>query len=118
MIFPQFISSLEVYDGPFKECHPKPEISQQDLIDVLAKIKKQMLTKSLRVVDFLRDYDRHRKGEILDEDFRRGVDNSGIKITPREMDIVCEMYDFHVHNDKIVSIIFYSFQLRSTHTWM
>lgn len=86
---------MEASEGPFKECHPKPEITQQDLIDVLAKIKKQMLTKSLRIIDFIRDYDRHRKGEILEVDFRRGVDNSGIKITPKEMDIICEMYLFY-----------------------
>lgn len=91
LLITQFISCLEASDGPLRECHPKPVISQQDLIDVLAKIKKQMLTKSLRIVDFLRDFDRHRKGEIREDDFRRGVDNSGIKISPREMDIVCEM---------------------------
>ncbi|XP_075148195.1 uncharacterized protein LOC142222120 [Haematobia irritans] len=67
-------------------------INEEYIIRVLTKAKRQVVTKSIPVVDFLQDYDRHREGEILEGDFRRGLDNANIKLTPQETDTICKIF--------------------------
>lgn len=65
--------------------------SEENIIRLLTKAKRQAVTKSIPVIDFLQDYDRHREGEILEVDFRRGIDNANIKLSSDEVDILCKM---------------------------
>lgn len=65
--------------------------NEEYVIQLLTKAKRQAIVKSIPVIDFLQDFDRHREGEILEVDFRRGVDNANIKMTPKEMDTICKM---------------------------
>lgn len=75
----------------FKNDDGSPQETEEDIITILTKAKRQAVTLNLPVLDFLQDYDRHREGEILEVDFRRAVDNANIKMTPEEMDIICRM---------------------------
>uniref|UniRef100_A0A1I8PT42 EF-hand domain-containing protein n=1 Tax=Stomoxys calcitrans TaxID=35570 RepID=A0A1I8PT42_STOCA len=66
--------------------------NEQYIIKLLAKIKRQAITKSISVMDFLQDYDRHREGEISEEDFRRGLDNANVKLLPQEVKMLCKIF--------------------------
>lgn len=70
--------------------------TEEDIIKLLTKAKRQAVTKNIPVIDFLQDYDRHREGEILEVDFRRGVDNANIKLSKEEVDKLCKMYVFYM----------------------
>lgn len=80
-------------DCKFKNDDGTEKETEEDIIKILTKAKRQAVTLNLPVLDFLQDYDRHREGEILEVDFRRAVDNANIKMTPEEMDIICRMYE-------------------------
>jgi len=40
----------------------------------------------------MKDYDRHREGEILESDFKRALDNSSVIIKEEEATILCNMW--------------------------
>lgn len=74
-----------------EECPPfarekieKEMASEENIIRILTSAKKQAVTKSIRVIDFLADYDRHREGEILESDFKRALDNSMIILSEED----------------------------------
>uniref|UniRef100_A0A1A9VKK1 EF-hand domain-containing protein n=1 Tax=Glossina austeni TaxID=7395 RepID=A0A1A9VKK1_GLOAU len=66
--------------------------NEEYVIQLLTKAKRQATVKNIPVIDFLQDFDRHREGEILEVDFRRGVDTADIKMTPNEMDTICKIF--------------------------
>ncbi|XP_073820133.1 uncharacterized protein [Musca autumnalis] len=68
------------------------ETNEEFIIKLLTKAKRQAVTKSIPVIDFLQDYDRHREGEILEIDFRRALDNANIKLSVEEVNTLCKIF--------------------------
>jgi len=58
---------------------------------ILTNAKRQAVVKSVAVIEFMKDYDRHREGEILESDFKRALDNSSVIIKEEEANILCNM---------------------------
>lgn len=86
-------SSLQADCPTFMEDSKDNVDSEEYIIKLLTKAKRQAITKSLSVIEFLQDYDRHREGEILEVDFRRGIDTANIKLSKEEVDTLCKMYN-------------------------
>lgn len=69
--------------------------TEENIIKLLTKAKRQAVTKNISVIDFLQGYDRHREGEILEVDFKRGIDNANIKLSKPEVEQLCKMYVYN-----------------------
>lgn len=80
----------EVHE-PEKPCLIKAKPTEQDVIQALSKIKRQMSINNVKIIDFFVDYDHHRENQIPESDFRRGLDNADVKLTVPEVDIICDM---------------------------
>ncbi|XP_053950667.1 uncharacterized protein LOC128858424 [Anastrepha ludens] len=66
--------------------------NEEYIIKLLSNIKRQAITRSINIIDFLQDYDRHREGDILEIDFKRGLDNALITLTPGESSVICTIF--------------------------
>ncbi|XP_067627321.1 uncharacterized protein [Eurosta solidaginis] len=66
--------------------------SEEYIIKLLSNIKRQAITRSINIIDFLQDYDRHREGDILEIDFKRGLSNARINLTPEEATAICNIF--------------------------
>ncbi|SPP87851.1 Hypothetical predicted protein [Drosophila guanche] len=91
---PSMVSKQQLQEcPPFARDHVQPEVvSEETIIRILTSAKRQALTKGLAVIDFMTDYDRHREGEILESDFRRSLDNSGVSLSEEEVTILCNIF--------------------------
>lgn len=65
--------------------------SEEYIIKLLSNIKRQAITRSINIIDFLQDYDRHREGDILEIDFKRGLDNALISLSADESNAISNM---------------------------
>ncbi|XP_037810226.1 uncharacterized protein LOC119602666 [Lucilia sericata] len=87
------VNTIHADCATLNDSRPKVDAeSEEYIIKLLTKAKRQAVTKSIQVIDFLQDYDRHREGEILEVDFRRGIDNANIKLSVEEMDTLCNIF--------------------------
>lgn len=50
-----------------------PTHKETDIVAILAKIKGKTVRERIRVVEFMRDFDRHNERIITREDFKRGL---------------------------------------------
>lgn len=69
----------------------EPTNREKDIIQVVAKVKGQVVRKRIRIIDFMKDFDHHSEQCICDIDFRRGLDTSNIRMSVPEVDIICEV---------------------------
>lgn len=77
---------------PFARDNLDPEdVSEEVIVRILTNAKRQAVVKSVAVIEFMKDYDRHREGEILESDFKRALDNSSVIIKEEEANILCNM---------------------------
>jgi len=77
---------------PFARDNLEPEdVSEEVIVRILTNCKRQAVIKSVAVIEFMKDYDRHREGEILESDFKRAMDNSSVIIKEEEATILCNM---------------------------
>ncbi|CAD7090435.1 unnamed protein product [Hermetia illucens] len=71
---------------------PPPKKHETDIVLVLAKVKRQVVARRIRIEDFLKDYDRNKLQFISELNFRRGLDNANIKLSEAEVDLLCKVF--------------------------
>ncbi|XP_037954670.1 uncharacterized protein LOC119684660 isoform X2 [Teleopsis dalmanni] len=72
------------------------------IMEIIYKIKRQLLRRFISIIDILRDYDRHNRNEILDLDFRRALSGVNVNLSPHEFDILCETFKSPRHPNFIL----------------
>uniref|UniRef100_A0A6P4EJ07 Uncharacterized protein LOC108043890 n=1 Tax=Drosophila rhopaloa TaxID=1041015 RepID=A0A6P4EJ07_DRORH len=104
---PTMVTKQELVEcPPFARDNLDPEdVSEEVIVRILTNAKRQAVVKSVSVMEFMKDYDRHREGEILESDFKRALDNSSVIIKEEEATILCNMlrgkYDNYLALDEI-----------------
>ncbi|XP_055847317.1 uncharacterized protein LOC129913017 [Episyrphus balteatus] len=73
-------------------CLVKSQPTEQDVIQVLSKIKRQMAINNVKIIDFFEGYDHHKENQIPEMNFRRGLDNANVKLTVPEVNIICDIF--------------------------
>ncbi|XP_030370980.1 uncharacterized protein LOC115621463 [Scaptodrosophila lebanonensis] len=66
--------------------------SEENIMRVLTVVKQQVLTRSVPIIDFLADYDRHREGEILDSDFKRAMSSANVVLSDEDATLMCNIF--------------------------
>ncbi|KAH8294267.1 hypothetical protein KR054_010139 [Drosophila jambulina] len=91
---PAMVTKQELVEcPPFARDNVDPEDpSEEVIVRILTSCKRQALVKSVAVIEFMSDYDRHREGEILESDFKRALDNSSVIIPEEEATILCNIF--------------------------
>ncbi|XP_017084480.2 uncharacterized protein LOC108116890 [Drosophila eugracilis] len=91
---PSMVTKQELVEcPPFARDNLEPEdISEEVIVRILTNAKRQAAVKSVAVIEFMKDYDRHREGEILESDFKRALDNSSVIVTEEEANILCNIF--------------------------
>ncbi|XP_017001303.2 uncharacterized protein [Drosophila takahashii] len=91
---PSMVTKQELVEcPPFARDNLEPEdISEEVIVRILTNCKRQAVIKSVAVLEFMKDYDRHREGEILESDFKRALDNSSVIIKEEEATILCNIF--------------------------
>lgn len=67
--------------------------SEQDIVLVLAKIKNKVVRERIRILEFLRDFDKCNQHVITQEDFKRGLSNCRLDLTETEINTLIKVYD-------------------------
>lgn len=70
------------------------KINQLNIVHVFAKIKGIAVRNRVRILDFLKNYDKHNELCILETDFRRGLNLAGVRLEHMELNLICEMLVF------------------------
>lgn len=84
---------IDLVNAPRKRRIPTND--ELDIVQVLAKIKGIVVRKQIRILDSMEDFDIHNELCISDNDFRRGLNTSGVReLTESEVDLICYMYDY------------------------
>ncbi|XP_045460656.1 uncharacterized protein LOC123671052 [Harmonia axyridis] len=69
-----------------------PTREEKDIVQILAKIKAKVVRDRIRVVEFLKDYDRCNEQVIKREDFKRGLSDCRFGLTENEMQTLMEIF--------------------------
>lgn len=72
---------------------PRPPIDrrEKDIVLILAKIKGKVVRERIRVMEFLRDFDRCNEQLIRREDFKRGLSVCRFDLTENEVETLMEV---------------------------
>jgi hypothetical protein len=65
--------------------------AEQDIVLILAKIKGKVVREGIRVMEFLRDFDRCNQQVISREDFKRGLSVCRFDLTENEIETLMEV---------------------------
>ncbi|KAB0801730.1 hypothetical protein PPYR_03916 [Photinus pyralis] len=89
-LFTGFISDMKKLNAPKP---PKPvERNEKDIVMVLAKIKSKVVRERIRLLEFLRDFDRHNEEVMSRQDFKRAIDNCKLDLTEGEFETLFEVF--------------------------
>ncbi|KAJ8950487.1 hypothetical protein NQ314_007874 [Rhamnusium bicolor] len=69
----------------------KPTRQEQDIVQVLAKVKGKVVRERIRVMEFMRDYDRCNEQVISREDFKRALSVCRFDLTENEVETLMEV---------------------------
>ncbi|KAG5882903.1 hypothetical protein JTB14_020171 [Gonioctena quinquepunctata] len=96
-LYPQFISDmLKLNKGaPTK----KPHRQEQDIVKILAKVKGKVVRERIRVLEFLKDFDRCNQQVINREDFKRGLSVCRFELTDNEVETLMEVFASPMRNE-------------------
>ncbi|KAG4066440.1 hypothetical protein HA402_007076 [Bradysia odoriphaga] len=75
---------------PNEKCEQKT--NQLNIIHVFAKIKGIAARNRVRIMDFLKNFDKHNELCIVETDFRRGLNLAGIHLEHMELNLICEVF--------------------------
>ncbi|XP_050087184.1 uncharacterized protein LOC126572151 [Anopheles aquasalis] len=70
----------------------EPMASEKDIVLVLAKVKAQAVHRRLRLIDSMEGFDPLHHHRISATQFTRGLSTASIKLTPCEMQLLCEYF--------------------------
>lgn len=59
--------------------------SEQNIVLILAKIKGKVVRERIRVLEFLRDFDKCNQQIISRDDFKKGLSNCRLDLTENEI---------------------------------
>lgn len=59
--------------------------SEQNIVLILSKIKGKVVRERIRVLEFLRDFDKCNQQVISKEDFKKGLSNCRFDLTKNEI---------------------------------
>ncbi|XP_067010369.2 uncharacterized protein [Anabrus simplex] len=80
---------------------PEPTRKERDIVEILAKIKGKVVRERIRVLEFLRDFDRHNEECISREDFCRGLGVCRFDLTPVEVETVMDVFASPMRKEKV-----------------
>ncbi|XP_072165025.1 uncharacterized protein [Diadema setosum] len=66
----------------------------RDVEGIMDKIKTKVMRERIRVLEFMRNYDKLRTGRMLKENFRRSLDNAGLGLQPSEVEILIQVFEW------------------------
>lgn len=70
----------------------KPTRDEQDIVQILAKIKGKIIRERIRVKEFLEDYDRCGEQVINRDNFKRGLANCRLPLTENEVETLMDVF--------------------------
>lgn len=70
----------------------EPHRTETDIVYVLAKLKGKVVRDRIRVMEFLRDYDRNNENVIIKENFVRGLGSCRLGLTPTEVETLVTVF--------------------------
>ncbi|PSN41117.1 hypothetical protein C0J52_19046 [Blattella germanica] len=76
-----------------------PANKETDIVEILAKIKGKVVRERIRVIEFMRDFDRHNQNLITRDDFNRGLDVCRFNLTPVEVNTIMEVFASPLRRD-------------------
>lgn len=83
---------IQLINSPKKRKIPTKD--ELDIVQVLAKIKGIVVRKQIRILDSMENFDIHNELCISANDFRRGLNTSGIReISEPEVGLICHVYE-------------------------
>lgn len=66
-----------------------------DLEDLLARIRKVVKQKRIRIAEFLRDFDKLRSGTVTATKFRMALNNATLPVSDQEFNLIVENFKAH-----------------------
>jgi hypothetical protein len=78
---------------PLPRCH---HVSQDKIVQVLAQVKGEVVRRRLRLVEFMKQYDKHCHQCILKENFSRALWTLLPNISAADVDLICEVLVMYI----------------------
>ncbi|XP_069672044.1 uncharacterized protein [Periplaneta americana] len=69
-----------------------PQSKETNIVEILAKIKGKVVRERIRVIEFMRDFDRHNQCVISRDEFWRGLDACRFNLSPAEVETLMEVF--------------------------
>ncbi|XP_049860981.1 uncharacterized protein LOC126354919 isoform X2 [Schistocerca gregaria] len=69
----------------------KPSSQETNIVEIMAKMKSKVVKNRMRIIEFLRNFDRHNQQCISKANFARGLDPLGLQLTPTEVETLAEV---------------------------
>ncbi|CAB4016979.1 uncharacterized protein LOC110234356 [Paramuricea clavata] len=92
-----------------------PDHGSEDIERILQKIKNKVVKERIRVLEFMRDYDKLRSGRMLKTYFARALDLCQLGLTKKEVDILTKVYTSS-HDPDYVDYVEFSDYIESIFT--
>ncbi|XP_060524820.1 uncharacterized protein LOC132701132 isoform X2 [Cylas formicarius] len=70
----------------------QPTRHEKDIVRILAKIKGKVVRERIRVLEFLKDFDKHNQQVITKTNFKRALANCRFELTENELDTLLEVF--------------------------
>ncbi|XP_046987079.1 uncharacterized protein LOC124572183 [Schistocerca americana] len=70
----------------------KPSSQETNIVEIMAKMKSKVVKNRMRIIEFLRNFDRHNQQCISKANFARGLDPLGLQLTPTEVETLAEVF--------------------------
>ncbi|CAG9864019.1 unnamed protein product [Phyllotreta striolata] len=69
-----------------------PTRQEKDIVVIMAKIKRKVVGERIRVVEFMRGFDKMNSQFITKNEFIRGLSNCRFTLSENEVDTICEVF--------------------------
>ncbi|XP_072384086.1 uncharacterized protein [Diabrotica undecimpunctata] len=89
-LYKQFVEDMNKVNAP----RPKKTATrqEQDIVLIMAKIKGKVVRERIRIMEFLKDFDRLNSLVISEDDFKRGLSMCRLELTDNEIDTLLEVF--------------------------
>ncbi|XP_071953709.1 uncharacterized protein [Antedon mediterranea] len=77
-----------------------------DFESIMTKIKTKVSKQRIRVLEFMRDYDKLRTGRMLKTLFQRALDLANLGLLPTEVDVLATVYECPTNPDCVQYLLF------------
>lgn len=69
----------------------KPTRQERDIVQIMAKVKGKVVRERIRILDFMRDFDKCNENVILRENFKRALSTAGLGVSQAEIETLMEV---------------------------